>query len=466
MYATNRADQLWSVDLMGLQTWNSIRALDFLESLPDVDKKRLACTGESGGGTQTFMLGAIEDLLAAQAPIVMVSSTMQGGCLCENAPGLRIQYYNVEIAAAAAPRPQMLVAAKGDWTTKTMEVEGPDIERIYKLFGAEDKFKYVRFDFGHNYNQTSREAVYEWLDQRLLKKPDPALFKEAPYKKEPDADLRVFPDGKLPADALPMAKFIEARKQEHRDEWRALIPTNKGSFKEFVTVMQPAWKHTVQTSWPRTSPDEKEAVLKKVSFSTHELETMSGTVIIVAGDPANVTGSNWKEAATLRPGKVTILPVPFAAMTNRDEFSKNFTTYNRTELQENTGKLIALCDAIRKNSKAKRIVLVGQGRAGVWALLAAPAADAVVADCNGVDTAKDDALVAPGLFAPGLRVIGTYQGGAMLAAPHPLVLHNTRGKFKVPDIQATYNALGASKKLAVGETPIAEDQIIRWAAEL
>ena len=168
----------------------------------------------------------------------------------------------------------------------------------------------------------------------------------------------------------------------------------------------------------------------------------------------------------MRPGKVTILPVPLAAMSNRDEFSKNFTTYNRTELQENTGKLITLCDAVRKNSKAKRIVLVGQGRAGIWALLAAPAADAVMADCNGVDVSKDEALLAPGLFAPGLRVIGTYQCGAMLAAPHSLVLHNTQGKFSAADIQATYNALSAGKKLAVGETPIAEDQIIRWAAEL
>jgi hypothetical protein len=98
--------------------------------------------------------------------------------------------------------------------------------------------------------------------------------------------------------------------------------------------------------------------------------------------------------------------------------------------------------------------------------LAAPAADAVVADCNGVDTSKDQALLAPGLFAPGLRVIGTYQGGVMLAAPHPLVLHNTQGKFFAGDIKATYDVLGMSKKLAVGETPIAEDQIIRWAAEL
>src|SRR5205085_3306146 len=133
--------------LMGLQTWNSLCALDFLESLPDADPKRLACTGESGGGTQTFMLGAIDDRLSAQAPVVMVSHTMQGGCSCENAPGLRVEYSNLEISAAAAPRPQMLVAATGDWTKATLTVEGPAIEHIYQLFNARDRLRYVRFDF-------------------------------------------------------------------------------------------------------------------------------------------------------------------------------------------------------------------------------------------------------------------------------------------------------------------------------
>src|SRR5262245_17194534 len=96
-FAIDPTNQLWNISLMGLQTWNSIRALDFLESLPEVDKSRLACTGESGGGTQTFMLGAIDNRLAVQAPVVMVSSTMQGGCLCENVPGLSVEYSSMGI---------------------------------------------------------------------------------------------------------------------------------------------------------------------------------------------------------------------------------------------------------------------------------------------------------------------------------------------------------------------------------
>jgi len=98
---------------MGLQTWNSIRALDFLCSLPDVDTKRLACTGASGGGTQTFILGVVDERLSVLAPTVMVSHSMQGGCSCENMPGLRIEFSNMEIAAVPASKPQIFMASSG-----------------------------------------------------------------------------------------------------------------------------------------------------------------------------------------------------------------------------------------------------------------------------------------------------------------------------------------------------------------
>ena len=182
-FATNDpADQLWSVTLMGLQTWDSIRAVDFVASLPDVDKKRIAVTGESGGGTQTYLLGAVDSRLAAQAPVVMVSHTMQGGCVCENMPGLRVEYSNVEIAAAACPRPQIMVAASGDWTKTMMTMEGPSVAHIYDLFHENDKLRYVRFDAPHNYNQNSREAVYRWFDRWLLHKADKPV-KETPIRK-------------------------------------------------------------------------------------------------------------------------------------------------------------------------------------------------------------------------------------------------------------------------------------------
>lgn len=144
------------------------------------------------------MLGAVEDRLAAQAPVVMVSHSMQGGCLCENAPGLRIRFSNMEIAAAAAPRPQLLVAATGDWTRTTPTLEGPAIEAVYRLFDAAPQFRHVCYDFGHNYNQTSRETVAAWFARWLQAEPDAMTRPEKPYAVEPDAALQVFADGVLP----------------------------------------------------------------------------------------------------------------------------------------------------------------------------------------------------------------------------------------------------------------------------
>ncbi len=156
---------------LGLQLWNCIRALDFLQTLPDVDPERLGCTGESGGGTQTFLLTAVDPRVRVAAPVTMVSATMQGGCLCENAPGLRLDASNVEIAALAAPRPLCLVSATRDWTSETPWVEYPAIRSVYALYGAEDRLAHMQVDAPHHYNREAREFVYRFFARHLPARP-------------------------------------------------------------------------------------------------------------------------------------------------------------------------------------------------------------------------------------------------------------------------------------------------------
>ena len=153
--------------IMGLQTWNSIRSLDFLETLPDVDTARLSITGASGGGTQSFMMGALDSRLAACFPAVMVSTAMQGGCTCENASGLRIPAGNVEIAALFAPKPLGMTGAN-DWTVEMTTKGFPELKKLFTLYGQEDNVSLAQLNhFGHNYNYVSRSAMYHFMNQHL-----------------------------------------------------------------------------------------------------------------------------------------------------------------------------------------------------------------------------------------------------------------------------------------------------------
>ena len=116
-------------------------------------RDKIGATGASGGGTQVFLLAAVDERVAVAAPVNMISLHMQGGCLCENQPGLRLDTNNVEIAATIAPRPLLMVSATGDWTTNTLEREYPAVRALYSLQGAADRVHAVRFEAPHNYNR-------------------------------------------------------------------------------------------------------------------------------------------------------------------------------------------------------------------------------------------------------------------------------------------------------------------------
>ncbi len=496
-FATNTpVPMLWNINLMGLQLWDSIRAMDFLEELADVDKTRIAITGASGGGTQTFMLGAVDDRLAAQSPVVMVSHTMQGGCGCENMPGLRVEFSNMDIAAAAAPRPQLMVAASGDWTKDMMTVEGPTVESIYKLFDATERLRYVRYESKHNYNQTSREAVYGWFDKCLLNSGDGAPVKEATYTKDPDNELLVFPENKLPSQAISENELITYLMERTRKQLDKLTPHGKASLADYKKVLSPAWRHTLQLDIPENGVSGTFDAASKVTdeFSGcswtrlaigrsgkgdrisammfKPARPINNTLVVLASNKGNAVfldnkGQPTGLARSLVDANIQVITFDlFSTPTNRNEVDLFFTTYNKTTMQERVQDIATVAAFARGATKAAtKLVLIGEGKAGLAAILAAPLVDAVAADCSAADN-SDLFRVKPEIFVPGLRSVGDFIGVATLAAPNPILICADYKKFSAGLLRDVYKDLHATRAFQWEYAWPKDDEIVKWVARL
>ncbi len=202
-----------------IQTLNSLRAIDYLTSLPFVDGKRIGITGASGGGSQSFLATALDDRITVSVPVVMVSSYYYGGCPCES--GMPLQScgdpltYNVEIAAMASPRPMLVVSDGSDWTQHVPEIEFPYLQKVYSLYGKQNNVENVHLaNEGHDYGVSKRMAMYDFMARHLglnisAVKDKTGKIDESKVTVEKYDKMLVFgKNGKMPANALKTADEV------------------------------------------------------------------------------------------------------------------------------------------------------------------------------------------------------------------------------------------------------------------
>lgn len=156
---------------MTIQLLNGMRVLDYLTALDNADNDRVGITGGSGGGSQTMMLTALDERIDVSVPVVMLSSYFNGGCPCETGRPVHMcggGTNNVEVAAMAAPRPQLVISDGNDWTANVPEIAYPYLQKIYDYYGKKQLVQNEHFPTeGHDYGQSKRMAMYPFLARHL-----------------------------------------------------------------------------------------------------------------------------------------------------------------------------------------------------------------------------------------------------------------------------------------------------------
>jgi dienelactone hydrolase len=408
--------QLWSFGPLGLQLWNSIRALDFLASLDDVDPAKLGATGASGGGTQTFLLAAVDDRVQFAAPVNMVSAIMQGGDDCENAPNLRLGTNNMEIAAMFAPRPMLLVSATGDWTRNVPREEFPAIRRIYQLYGKADNVEVVQFEAEHNYNRSSREAVYKFLGQRVLGESDASKFREKNARIEMLQDMLVLSGRTLPDNALTYDKVF--------DRWKAIARKQADETRD-KSVLRDRLSWALAAEWPAQVASEingEQILLARPSVG----DRISGTWVRGNGAPALVVHPGGAAAARntdrvrqlIAAGRPVLLIDAFQtgpAVASRKRSERHFLAFNKTD---GANRVQDILTALRFLTEQQRDTpeLIGLDKAAIWVQFAAAIAPGPVRlECNLAGFTGSDQEFVDEFFVPGIQRAGGLAVARLLA---------------------------------------------------
>ena len=505
-YSPQAESRLQSV--MGLQTWNSIRALDFVASLPDVDTTRIGVTGESGGGTQTMLLGAIDPRPAAIVPAVMVSTSMQGGCTCENCSLLRVGTGNIDFAGLFAPRPQALIAAD-DWTKEIMTKGMPELSRLYELLGAAGRIEaHAHLQFPHNYNYVNRAHMYSFFNREFgLKLPEPIVeadyvplsreeltvwTKDHPQPPGGDAHERALV-GELTRDAERQIAALAPRDAETLAKYREVVgggfdaifrrrvedvgevsqtnleETDRGGYLYYRCRLAAVRQgETVTTTYFYPKRWNEQVVVWATDRGSEGLEANGGPIpavesLIKAGFAVagvDLIGQGKDSPNDLRGANRRV--------NNPREFAGFTYGYNDPVFVQRVNDLLTVVSHARAHQPVPRkIHLVGLAGAGPWVAAAAAqcgsAVDRVAVDTRGFRFAPLNDFLDPA-FVPGVVKYGDLPALLALGAPHPLRL---AGESELPSIvRAAYAAAG--QPMAAQAVPAADatpEAIAEWLAK-
>jgi dienelactone hydrolase len=480
---TRRAS-LYGINFFGLQLWNSMRAVDFLCSLPDVDPNRIGATGASGGATQTWFLGLMDERVRAMAPACMLSAHFQGGCLCEEAPLLHLDGLStLDVVAALAPRPVLLLSVTQDWTNQNPEFEFPAMRQVYAIHGAADAISNFHFDLPHNYGRDFREHMYAWFLRRLANNESVgARVKETDCAVPPPRSMRLFPDGKPPKGFPAGERLVRAFEREESADFAA-PPRSSSALRRLRAKWTEAYAETFSceepaavdlgTPVPLGGNDEFTVTARIIGRRDHSEQIPAlwivpkgagkrapASLVLCDNGKAGLFGKNGRPAPLLKAllsKGVRVLTIDLlgtgetAALPQRSPLPmghRMYHVFNRSLTAHRVQETLRALAALRRSDGVKAPGLIGLGRGAVIALLARPLAGplgATAADLRGCSTDEEGFWLGE-MYHPGILRLGGLRAAIALAPATPLTLIGAKKPLEIW-ASAVYRVQGKGKLL-------------------
>jgi cephalosporin-C deacetylase-like acetyl esterase len=236
----------------GFQLWDAMRSLDVLASHPSVDPRRLASTGQSGGGTLTMLLAAADERLSAAA--VSCGNTENFATQPFLAPGSTddaeqdlvgsgpLAFDRWDMLWPLAPKPLLVPTSARDFFgtySPSYEQSGREeyarLAHAYAVLGAAEKLSHVETPLPHGISYSLRVAIYDWFE-RHLKQSGRTITEEPPTTPEPEETLWCGRTGNVVRDfgSKPVTALIRERAQSIR------TPDSPADLKKLLNVQAPA----------------------------------------------------------------------------------------------------------------------------------------------------------------------------------------------------------------------------------
>ena len=446
--------------LAGLQVYENMRAVDYLLTRPEVDGKKIAITGASGGGNQTMYAGAWDDRFGAVVPVCSVGNYQAylgaACCMCEVVPGALRFTEEGAILGMTAPRGLMVVNVTKDGVQFSIPQAKKSLAfaaSVYKVYEKPENVRHTTFDWHHDYSQAMREALYGWLEKNLKGKGDGSPIPDPPMKTEDPESLRCYPGDTRPAEWVTIPKFAAAEGNrllaarqisKDADAWRAESAKLRRTLLDKVLGGDPKGEIEEPNDMgkPATilSPSEPGIWLKLTPRSG--LMNRNGPLAIVLDLDGEQKAADSKIAMALHEAGWNVRTVDLRATGEMawpgdkvgaapDHNTAQWGLWiGRPLLGQWTLDVRRLLDAVKtlEGKLPDRIAVVGQGPAGIVALTVA-SVDSRITHVASLDSLASYVTDSPyknqrlGLMAPGmLREVGDVAHLAALCLPRRVVI--------------------------------------------